>query len=418
MSATPKRAHSVIYSDSSPEESEPKKLNSESNMEATLKSIKEELKGIGTIKALCESTKSTVELIQNKLDSMATDIKTVESRCDTMELELNVCKQENTILNNKLKQLEERSLNMEAYSRRDNIIITGITESASENITEKVQDFLKFTLKCTTATVDNMDFVRVHRLGNRKKVIVRFQRYKDKEYVWGQRTHLKGNQQYWMEEDFPVEIRNRRQVLLPIYKSAKNAKIKCMLIKDKLIINSQSYGVDNLHLLPEALKLENTSLIMKNDSVYFYSRASPLSTFFPADFVVNGVKYNCTEQYLQSEKARLHSDIRLENQIMMSNDPAKMVALGDKIQTDPNKWTDGKKSDIMRKALTENINQNDHLKRVLIATESKKLVLCAPHDSFWGIGMGIKEALKSSTEQWNGYNNLGTLMAEVRASLV
>ena len=71
-------------------------------------------------------------------------------------------------------------------------------------------------------------------------MIVKFQFYPDRETVWSKRKLLKSSN-IWMSEDFPKEIENRRQVLMPILKAAwKQPAIQASLSVDKLIINSQA----------------------------------------------------------------------------------------------------------------------------------------------------------------------------------
>ena len=70
----------------------------------------------------------------------------------------------------------------------------------------------------------------------------------------------------WMSEDFPVEIRNRRQVLYPVYQKAlSRPDIQASLVADKLFLNRQMYTIDTLHRLPECLSFENTSLRVEDN---------------------------------------------------------------------------------------------------------------------------------------------------------
>ena len=84
---------------------------------------------------------------------------------------------------------------MEAYSRRENLIITGIPEvqDATEDTLQVLQDFMANELNVTNAA--NIDFQRVHRLGKPshkglRAIIARFLKYPDKERILSLRKHL------------------------------------------------------------------------------------------------------------------------------------------------------------------------------------------------------------------------------------
>lgn len=48
------------------------------------------------------------------------------------------------------------------------------------------------------------------------------------------------------------------------------------------------------------------------------------SQWFPADFVVDDVAYNCTEQYMMAEKARVFGDDDIRQKMLACNDPKEM----------------------------------------------------------------------------------------------
>ena len=50
--------------------------------------------------------------------------------------------------------------------------------------------------------------------------------------------------------------------------------------------------------------------------------------WFPADFVVDDVAYNCTEQYMMAEKARVFGDDDIRQKMLACNDPKEIKALG------------------------------------------------------------------------------------------
>ncbi len=98
--------------------------------------------------------------------------------------------------------------------------------------------------------------------------------------------------------------------------------------------------------------------------------------------------------------------------IMMSSDPAEMYRIAYHVKTDANKWTEGKRIDIMRQALMAKFQQNTHLRTLLVSTDGKTLVEASPSDDFWGACMAMKDILKSTNPTFTGRNELGKLLME------
>ena len=304
-----KRTYSDVESDSSPEFQEQKRREMATNgvtssspiqdsfnslagfnvklqaMEKLMTEMSNQLAKLDTIQELATTTQATIESLTNSVDQ-------VRSLAQTAMDEVNKCNQVIQVLTVKTKEidyLKEKIIQAESYSRRDNLIFEGIREQEQEDCEKLIMDILVKDLKISDAR-QRIKFTRVHRLGGRapnriRPIIVRFHYFKDKQDVWDLRRKLKGTD-VWMSEDFPTEIRNRRQVLFPIFQKARGmADIRASLVADKLFINRQMFTIEALHRLPECLNLANTSLRVENNTVFFYNRSSPLSNFFsgPSD---------------------------------------------------------------------------------------------------------------------------------------
>ncbi len=353
--------------------------------------------------------------MKSTLKKVSEQVRNNELLCNVIRADIDVCKQENLLLKRKIKALEEKSVRAEAYSRRENLIFDGIEESTSENVESKLKDIMRRLMKCEN--VDEMKFVRAHRLQNRKKIIVKFHLYSDRDHVWSNRKNLKGHK-IWVEEDFPVEIRNKRQVLLPIFRAAlKVPDTRASLVSDRLVINGQSYTVDSLHQLPSNLKLDQTSLVTFENTVFFFGRSSPLSNFFPAHFKEDGIEFSCSEQYYQWRKAEENGHHDAANDILLASDPAKMYKIGKDLPIDANKWTEGTRKKVMEKALIAKFQGNQHLRDVLQSTGDKDIVEASPSDGFWGAQVGMNNIRGMPKENYPGSNELGKLLQSVRNDL-
>ncbi len=161
-------------------------------------------------------------------------------------------------------------------------------------------------LDLLTMLIDN-----VHRLPAESKprpLIVKFCSFLDKDAVWANRRLL-ANAIYKisLREHFNMETEENIRVLLPIRQAAlqQKPKLNVTMISDKVYINNQLFTVKNLHHQHEHLKLEMLALKEIENYIFFYSAASPLSSFKETPFNLNGNTYINSEQYVQEQKALL-----------------------------------------------------------------------------------------------------------------
>lgn len=72
---------------------------------------------------------------------------------------------------------------------------------------------------------------------------------------------------------------------------------------------------------------------------FFFGKDSPFSQWHPAKFEVDGVSYNCAEQYMMHQKALLFGDEAVAAKILKSDDPKEHKALGRQVSNfDQVKW--------------------------------------------------------------------------------
>ena len=417
--------------DSSPDTSmlfQPKKMNpgkmtpenqatQSENLIPAIARIETKLNELLGLKDTIDTLQTGVNDLSSTVDSILKKVKDIEKEYKSVTRVIEQCQQENSLLKRKLQLIEERQIKAEAYSRRDNLIFEGIQQTDGEDLEQVLKETIRIKMKCPE--INNMKFVRVHRLPGPTKpqrVIAKFHFFQDRQRVWGKRFQLKG-QNIWVSEDFPVEVRNRRQVLYPIFKAARKLPdTKAIMSVDKLIVNSETFSVDSLHRLPPSLKLQQTSLVTQKEDVFFYSRSSPLSNFFPAPITVDGIQYSCSEQYYQVKKAEEHKDYEAADNIMMATDPADMYRFAKKIQSS-DRWKTGTCKVIMEKANIAKFTQNKHLADVLLSTGDKNLVEASPSDTFWCAGVNLRNILSTPRDQWPGNNELGKLLMKIRDTL-
>ncbi len=98
--------------------------------------------------------------------------------------------------------------------------------------------------------VDNIQVVRCYRLQNKRRgqasrtIIVKFQWFGDRMSVWQAKRNLKGKNIY-LNEDFPKTIMDKRYILQPIMKRARDNGMKAFLNVDTRIIDGAKYTIDD-----------------------------------------------------------------------------------------------------------------------------------------------------------------------------
>lgn len=142
-----------------------------------------------------------------------------------------------------------------------------------------------------------------------------------------------------------------------------------------------------------------------------------LSQWYPCNFVVEGIRYNCAEQYMMAEKARIFGDAAARMKILAATDPMKMKKLGRQVKNfDAKIWDEVAPAVVFRGNLAK-FSQNAALMAFLLSTGEKMLVEASPYDNIWGIGMNEAEAKRTPPHFWRGTNKLGFSLMDVRDEL-
>lgn len=152
----------------------------------------------------------------------------------------------------------------------------------------------------------------------------------------------------------------------------------------------------------------------KDNFIFFWG--GPFSQWYKHDFEVNGVKYNCCEQYMMAQKALLFGDDESYKKIMKLKDPAQQKAIGRNVKNfDPNKW-----NEVCRKIVYDaNLAKFSDfgLKVAILSTGDKEIVEASPYDRIWGIGLPEGDPRCLDKAQWQGTNWLGIAIMQVRDTL-
>lgn len=221
--------------------------------------ILERLGKLDTLETLLTKTLAKLEKLETRVNDLDLRVETLEAKCRGHDKSVGEVKasaefinqqfEENKVLFNaktledfkkqksQIDHLNKELLYLEAYSRRENLIITGIPEAqnAPENTLEVLQDFIANELNVSDAA--NIDFQRVHRLGRPshkgpRAIIARFLKYPDKERILSLGKHLR-DKDFFMFSDYPEEIQRSRKRQLKKLKDAKQAGKKASFSKSR-----------------------------------------------------------------------------------------------------------------------------------------------------------------------------------------
>lgn len=141
------------------------------------------------------------------------------------------------------------------------------------------------------------------------------------------------------------------------------------------------------------------------------------SNWFPAEFNLDGIQFNCAEQYMMYMKAKTFNDTNSMDQILKAKNPGFQKSLGKKVTNfDPVVW-DKVKEDIVYDGCLAKYSQNLDLKEELVKTGDLILVEASPYDKIWGIGMAEDHPDATNESKWQGQNLLGKALMRVRSTL-
>lgn len=117
------------------------------------------------------------------------------------------------------------------------------------------------------------------------------------------------------------------------------------------------------------------------------------------------------------KKAICFNDKEIADQILATNDVAKIKALGRKVRGYDDSVWDKVRQGIVHDGLLAKFSQNNELKECLLNTGDAILAECSPFDRIWGIGLSIKNPDSLEQVKWRGRNLLGFTLMQVREEL-
>ncbi len=151
---------------------------------------------------------------------------------------------------------------------------------------------------------------------------------------------------------------------------------------------------------------------------FFWKSHSPFSQWYLCNFVVDGIEFNCAEQYMMYKKAELFSDLETAKKILESTSPAKQKKLGRQVKGFDQQIWDQHCKQIVYEGNYAKFTQNPDLKEELLKTKGTILVEASPVDRIWGVGLSEEDPRILNPKEWRGRNYLGEILTKLREDLM
>ena len=139
-----------------------------------------------------------------------------------------------------------------------------------------------------------------------------------------------------------------------------------------------------MHLLPKPLTGYSVTSKESEQHVGFFGELNPFSNFHLAPFILDGIKFHSSEQWIQYQKAKLVNDEHTAQKILECDTAHKCQRLSKEITNfDPITWRDRARI-VCEPGIEQKFIQNELLMKLLPATRTKTLVKCA-YDRLWEV---------------------------------
>lgn len=133
---------------------------------------------------------------------------------------------------------------------------------------------------------------------------------------------------------------------------------------------------------------------------------------------VEGVRYNCCEQYMMYKKAIIFGDMNSAKKILLEDRPFKQQELGREIKNFNQGVWDFYKEKVVYDGNYFKFTRYLDLRGRLIDTYPKELVEASPFDLVWGVGLDQDNPLILDPKNWRGQNLLGKILTNLRNDLI
>ena len=178
-----------------------------------------------------------------------------------------------------------------------------------------------------------------------------------------------------------------------------------------LVIDDQRYTYRDIENLPDGISMENAKLVEVDDGWAFQGHHTFLSTMHKCKITHNGHDFHCAEQAYFHDMADEAGDQRAMQKQRDCENGYVAKRIGSKIKKTEG-WDNDKRNAISAKIQEKKFDQNEPLKRRLMALKGK--IYEATPDGFFGVGLTLAQKEKIGKAQQKGLNKLGEMLEALR----
>ena len=359
-------------------------------------------KEIMELKTVVQDLKDTIEYNEKQISGDDCKIKALQNQNEALRMQV-------SLLNHQNSQLHDRIVEQEDYSRRENLVISGIQESKGENCFIVAQRFFEHM------GFDHIFIQRCHRVGvmrnqGPRDLLVRLLHFPDKMMIMNNRKKLPNG--IYINDDHAPETKRKINTLRPVFKEAKKIDPSTTMSKDKLFFKTKQFSVKNIHSIN--INTENLSEKYTKDVIAFAGRYSRLSNLNPCPVQIEGTVYSSSEHFYQYQKCLANGNIKAAAAVLLASEPEDAMAAGSAVKPPP-EWTFKEGAKIMEKVLRVKFSSKP-MRDKLLSTETRQIVE-ATRNPIWGIGQPFTSPNILQPGTHNGKNLLGQILMKLRGEL-
>lgn len=224
------------------------------NIESRLSAVETRLKSLDSLENKVDKFDQEMKKLwtyihdnQNRTDER---LRKVEDMTESANFNLGLMNDKVVTLEKEREGIRDDLAYLQSQSMRNNLVFGNIFEAPSETPAETediLRGFMEKELEIAKDIVDSFQFERVHRMGaksgsKKRNIVAKFTLFKEREFVRKQWKHLQGTN-FFMHEQFPKEVNDKRRLLLPKLKEAKRAGKRAWLSYDTLYVDGKRVAV-------------------------------------------------------------------------------------------------------------------------------------------------------------------------------
>ena len=381
-----------------------------SSIEFTQNEMVEVKKDLADVEVRTSNTEMNNDDLKSKIIKNQSNICRVETSMIEKDRHFNVMKEDIKMLKQQNGELIQQQERTENYSRKNNILIEGIRESPHEGDRElrthigQVFDMLQLPVP---------DLVEYHRLksgGYTKPIILKLVNFWDKKVILRYAYRLRGSSIY-LKEDFSKVTLRKQSELRPFFNIAKKDSNSTRFIQDSFLYKGVMYNMENVDSIP--LDMSEACCKTRNEVTVFSGTPCVLSNLHNIEIEVEGVRYNSSEQYYQTQKCiELHKP-DVAHKVMQARSGYDAMLAGNQVKA-PREWTYEQGVTIMNKAVTAKFGIQKCCDFLL---RTQGIIAEATRNERWGIGISFNDPRAVQVKDWKGSNLMGEILTKLRNKL-